>query len=571
MGEFIANDLKGESTTGASPIDYRKGRDAAGVVREKNSRFFGIDFGLITLIALGVLTLYWPVRTFDYVDLDDPQYVFANPHVLGGLSRHALAWAFTSQTGGLWQPLTMLSFMTEVWMHGAHPGWMHLDNVFLHALSSIGWYVLLRGMTGRKAPAFFTAAIFALHPLRVESVAWITERKDVLSMLMLVLSLIAYWRYTRRSNVLAYLASVALFVLALMSKAMVVTQPALMLLLDCWPLGRTRWCTPADPDLTDQHPSSVWRLLLEKIPFFAFSAIESFIALKTQSQIGARPDLVRLPLGDRLSTAIVGYVKYLGSLFIPGRLAVFYPYQMNLPLVIVFSSATLLLIITAVSLRLWRSKPYFCVGWIWFLLAMVPVSGLFQAGNQSIADRFSYLPSVGVTFAAVWITADAVQRRKRLGPLATFIGIAVLAGCAAVSRDYLWCWKDTISLFSRAADANRQPDPFIELHLGDAYMKANRPDLAIDHYGMAVQLDPNNASTQINLANLLMQTPPQSTMASYEYQAALLHYQRAILLKPMSVRAHYNCAVCLRALQREGEAQTEFNRAAELKEAQSEP
>jgi protein O-mannosyl-transferase len=545
------------------PIDSSHGRDTHGTSERR--KFSGVDYGLIALIALAVLALYWPVRTFNSVDLDDPQYVFENPTVLTGLNALTFKWAFVSQTGGLWQPFTMLSFLIEVRLHGQQPGWMHLDNLFLHTLSSIGWYVLLRGMTGRRGPAFFAAAIFALHPAHVESVAWITERKDVLSMLMLVLSLIAYWRYTRRSTPLAYLASLALFTLALMSKAMVVTQPVLMLLLDFWPLGRTRWCKPAGPQLDQRLPLSPRRLLLEKIPFFALSALDSFIALKTQADIGARPDLLRLPISDRLATAIVGYVRYLGTLFVPRHLAVYYPYQLNLPPVVVFASGVLLLIITAIIVRFWRNKPYVCVGWIWFVLAMVPVCGLFQAGDQSMADRFSYLPSVGLTFATVWLVADAVDRKQIARRLACVCGIMVLIVCAVLTRDYLSCWKDTISLFTRAAGANVQPDPTIELHLGDAYARAHRPDLAIDHYALSVELNPKNASTQINLANLLMQTPPESSMATYEYQAALSHYQYAIRLKPTNALAHYNCAVCLKALKQDDEAQKEFHKAAQLK------
>jgi protein O-mannosyl-transferase len=539
-------------------------QDAPETSTQRRRRFSSVDLGLIALIAFAVLVLYWPVRTYSSVDLDDPQYVFENSTVLAGLNAQTFKWAFFSQTGGLWQPLTMLTFLCEVRLHGPQPGWMHLDNLFLHTLSSIGWYVLLRGITGRRGAAFFTAAIFSLHPARVESVAWITERKDVLSMLMVVLSLIAYWRFVRRSNPSAYIVSLLLFTLALMSKAMVVTQPCLMLLLDFWPLGRTWWCKPAVRELEQQSPVSPLRLLSEKIPFFALSALDSFIALKTQSEIGARPDLLRLPLGDRLATVVVGYVRYLGTEFVPRHLAVYYPYQLNLPPAVVLASVVLLLIITTIILRFWRGKPYILVGWIWFVLAMVPVSGLFQAGDQSMADRFTYLPSMGLTFAAVWFVNDTMDAKQITRVFATACGALVLIVCAALTRDYLSCWKDTISLFTRAAQANVQRDPTIELHLGDAYAKAHRPDLAIDHYEWAAELNPNNASTQINLANLLMQTPPDSPRAAYEYRAALWHYQYAIRLKPGSALAHYNCGVCLNTLHEDPEAAREFKIAEKL-------
>jgi len=212
-------------------------------------------------------------------------------------------------------------------------------------------------------------------------------------------------------------------------------------------------------------------------------------------------------------------------------------------------------------IRFGRSRPYLLTGWIWFIVAMVPVSGLFQAGDQSMADRFTYLPSVGLTFAAVWFLADVVRRHRQrcFRYFAAICGAAALAVCAILSRQYLSCWVDTISLFTKAAQANGQPDANIELHLGDAYTTARQPDLAVDHYGLSLQLNPSNASVQINLANLLMQYSPEM---------ALPHYQTAIQLKPSNATAHYNYAVCLKALKRDAEADVEFDRANHLKAAE---
>ncbi len=522
------------------------------------------DVVAVGVIFFAVLAVYWPARTFDWINLDDPQYVFGNETVLTGLSWHTFKWAFTSTTGGLWQPMTMLSLLLDVRLHGPNAGPMHLENVLLHACSSVGWYILLRGITGRKWPAFFTAAIFGLHPARVESVAWITERKDVLSMFMLVLSLIAWWRFARRFSVPAYLLSLGLFCLALMSKAMVVSQPVLMLLMDVWPLGRTFWWRPRSGMVGRDNPPSpvpIARLIVEKLPFILLSAINSIIALRTQTAVGARSDWHHLPWSERLTTMIVGYANYLGELFWPRHLAVFYPYQHHVPLPLVIVAAVLLMMLTAIIVRFGKNRPFLLVGWTWFILALVPVSGLFQAGMQAMADRFSYLPSVGLTFAVVWFAADSVREfRSRLpGMLMVTTGVAALLALSLATREYLNCWHDSAAVFTRASQVRGIPrDSFIETHLADGLVAAGDPVSAMDHYQYALDLDPNVPPLQINLGNLLMKARPDM---------ALEHYKLATLLKPRDAVAHYDYAVCLKTLHQDAEADREFELARQFKQS----
>jgi tetratricopeptide (TPR) repeat protein len=330
-----------------------------------------------------------------------------------------------------------------------------------------------------------------------------------------------------------------------------------MLLLDVWPLGRTKWFPPELPDLQTQ-PLSVWSLVMEKIPFFTLSVLDSFIALRTQAIFGARPDLQLLPISNRIATALVGYVKYAGILFWPRNLAAYYPYQMNLPPSAAVASAILLLTITAVTIGLRKHRPYLMVGWCWFIIALMPVCGLFQAGDQALADRFTYLPSMGLTVAVVWLMAGDARTRQyiSLKVSAMMCGTVAVLACAVLSRGYLYNWSDTITLFTHAAEVNAQPDSRIELLLGDAYTAAHRPDVAIDHYVRSLQLNPSSSAAHVNLANLLL---------PYSPRMALPHYRAAVELKPNSSIDHYDYAVCLQALGRRPEADREFAEARRLR------
>jgi len=524
-----------------------------------NARFavwhvFTVDALLCAILFLSVVALYWPARSFSWIAFDDPEVVFFNPHTLRGLNWHTFRWAFRSYTGALWQPLTMLSFLLDVRLFGPSPGPMHLENVLLHGLSAAGWYVLWKGMTRQTIPAFFVAAYFAVHPAHIESVAWITERKDVLSMLMLVISLICYWRYTLEYSWGAYVASVIFCALALLSKPMMVTLPVLLVLMDLWPLGRTRWWHNAS--VIDQAPAvGLLRLIFEKIPFAALALGASIVALLSQSSAGAMAGLGGRPISDRIATAILGYVRYLGTAFWPRNLSIFYPYQSNMPAATVFAAALLLGLITAFAVRLRKRQPYLLAGWIWYLVTLVPVIGIVQVGSQSMADRYTYLPFVGLSVAIIWTVTNFVNRRSYSGMIAILAGSAGLVGCIIVSRIYLSCWANTLTLFGEAA--NLYPsDATIEAELGEGYRFANRPDQAIEHYDRSLQLNPNQFTAHTNLANLLL---------PYFPEMALPHYREAIRIIPASSKAHYNYALCLEKLKQNDAAQAEFAKAKQLK------
>src|SRR5438093_6101777 len=371
------------------------------------------NLAIAGLVVLGTLAVFAPALRHGFVNYDDPEYVTENPRVRAGLSWAGLGWAFAAPHAANWHPLTWLSHMLDAQLFGLAPAGHHASSVLLHAASAALLFGVLEGTTGAPWPSAFVAATFALHPLRVESVAWVSERKDVLAGLCWMLALAAYRRYVRRRGAAAYLLVVAAFVLGLLAKPMVVTLPFVLLLLDVWPLRR---------------PWNV-RLLWEKVPLFLLSAAVSALTVVAQRGAGAMASLESLPLGTRIAEAVVAYGAYLEKAFWPTRLAVFYPHR---PLLVaeVATSALVLVVISALALRERRRRPYLLVGWLWYLVVLLPVIGLVKVGEQAMADRFSYLPQIGVLIMVAWAAADAIGSRVVL-TAGAFVALAVCVALTA--------------------------------------------------------------------------------------------------------------------------------------------
>jgi len=429
--------------------------------RRKNARA-GLPVPLLGLGALllfiGTLVLYAPVRSFDFVNLDDPDYVANNPRVQAGPTPESLRWAFTRVHSSNWHPLTWISHMLDCAWFGLDPGRHHLVNVVWHSLSAALLFGWLTHLTGRPGLAWLVAALWAWHPLRVESVAWISERKDVLS---LAFGLGCLWAYTsavrsRSGNgsgrarfwvriVLAWLS----LALGLMAKPMLVTLPCVLLLLDYWPLQRTPALIHPDPRTPAARgaPESWSRLVVEKIPFFLLSAASSVITLRAQSVSGATVPLEVLPLSTRLAQAFVSYATYLEKTLFPIHLAPFYPYEPRSwgdP--IVWQSVGLILLVTLAA-ALWRRRsPWLAVGWLWFLGTLVPVIGLVQVGEQAMADRYTYLPHIGLIWAAVWWAASAVAGIPILRAPALLAAAGLIGAGALLTRGQLPHWRNTAAL-----------------------------------------------------------------------------------------------------------------------------
>ena len=389
------------------------------------------------------LVVYFRTVFADFINFDDDAYVYENPNVLGGLSLKGIYWALTAVHSSNWHPLTWISHQLDVSLFGPNAAGHHAVNVLLHSANSVILFFFLRQITGAFWRSAVVAAIFAVHPVHVESVAWISERKDVLSTLFWLLSSIFYVRWAKGVGGSAgrrdYLITLGLFVAGLAAKPMVVTLPFVFLLLDIWPLGRVEsFSLPA-----------IWKLVREKVPFFVFSAASAVITVIAQGSSGAIQSTNIIPLTDRFANAIVSYVKYVLVMFNPTGLGVWYPFESGLELPLVASSAVVLIAITAAAVHQWRVRPYLFAGWFWFVGTLVPVIGILQVGRQSMADRYTYIPHIGLSIALVWLGSELLTKAridKRISAAVTAAVVIALTIIAFIQVSY---WQNSETIYQR--------------------------------------------------------------------------------------------------------------------------
>jgi tetratricopeptide (TPR) repeat protein len=452
-------------------------------------------------LAVGTLALFAPAYSAGFVNYDDPDYVTANPHVQGGLTGPNVAWSFKTTHAANWHPLTWLSLQLDATVYGSESAaGFHLTNVVLHVSATVLLFVALRRMTGALGPPALVAALFAAHPMHVESVAWVAERKDVLSGLFWMLVLYAYARYAERPTPGRYLAVLGAFAVGLTAKPMLVTLPCVLLLLDYWPLDR----------------SGARRLVWEKMPLFALSVAAAAVTVYAQQTGGAVRTFAAVPVDERLANALTAYVRYLVLAVVPAGQSVFYPHPAHTPL---WQSAGALLVLAAITAAaVWhrRRAPYVLVGWLWFLGTLVPVIGLVQVGAQAMADRYTYLPYVGLFVAAVWGGSALTAGRPRLG---LAVGAAAVGACVVATWSRLPVWHDSLALWEDARWATSE-SAIAENNLGTALEAAGRADEADEHYATAVRLDPRHLEARYNLGNALVRRA-DAAGAVEEYEAAL--------------------------------------------------
>jgi Flp pilus assembly protein TadD len=491
-------------------------------------------------LAIATVCAYLPVRHDGFVSFDDDQYVTDNPNIRGGLTWQSVHWAFTAGLthkdphADYWRPLSFLSHAVDIEMFGLRPAGHHLMNVGIHAAAAVALFLVLESMTRAPWRCAFVAALFALHPLRVESVAWVTERKDVLSGLFFMLTLGAYTRYVRSPFSLPrYLAVLFAFALALMCKSMVVTLPFVLLLLDYWPLGRTRWVPPVVAGANVTVPPG-W-LLKEKLPLLALAAASSgvsYLGQRTASGWNFTP----VPTGIRIANAVLSYAGYIGKMFWPTRLAVWYPLRPGLSAPAVTVAGIGLVGVTTAVIRQARRRPWFVTGWFWYLGMLVPVIGVFQGSGEAMADRFPYIPMVGLFIMLGWsVPARALERRNRK-VITGVAAAAVLAVCAVLSRVQVGYWKDSETLFRHALDVTR--DNWVaHYNLGVVLQQAGKIEEAIAHYEQALRINSDDAKAHNNLGMALAQTG--------KLGEAIAHYEQALRLKPDYAEAHNNLGTAL--------------------------
>jgi len=539
------------------------------------------------VLALVTLAVFWQVRDHEFINLDDEQYVTQNPHVRGGLTAGGLAWAFTTTHASNWHPLTWLSHMLDSQLFGMSAAGHHLVNLLFHVANTLLLFLVLNRMTQTLWQSAAVAFLFALHPLHVESVAMVAERKDVLSTFFLMLTLWAYWVYTRSPGITRMIPVVAFFALGLLSKPMLVTLPFVLLLLDYWPLGRT-----AAPERTVPHPLPApglespgkkkkqkkkqtgegaaappvrkepsaaaaipWTLVTEKIPLFALTILSSIMTFHAQQKGGAMSSLDDIPLLKRLGNALISYASYIIKTVFPQGLAVFYPYPASLPAWQVLGSAALIGAITFFAVRFRKRFPYALVGWLWYLGTLVPVIGIVQVGMQSMADRYTYVPHIGLFIAVVWGVGEYAGRQlpgRKI--LAAFTGI-VFAGLTVITWNQITYWRSSITLFEHALSVTEQ-NSLAHLNLGVALVRAGKGSEAAEHYREVLRINPNSSGGHFNLANYYSSTGRKDE--------ALRHYREAIRINPRYTNAYNNLGLLMVSERRAEEAIPYYRSAIEL-------
>ena len=462
----------------------------------------------------------------DFINLDDPGYITENYHVQSGISLKNIQWAFTTVVLNNWHPLTMISHMLDWSLFGANASGHHLVSLLLHIGAVIFLFLFLNKTTNSLWPSAFAAALFALHPLRVESVAWAAERKDVLSMFFGMAALYAYAFYAESSKYSRYFICLILFTLSLMSKPMLVTLPFVLLLLDYWPLGR--WQKVLSISIENRYQFA-GKLVWEKAPFFIFITLS--IGLTLWSQRTGIASLDRLPIVDRAMNAILSYLYYIDKFVYPVDLAVFYPYPNYVSLWQVSVASLLLFGISIAVIYTSKKAPFFFVGWFWYLGTMVPVIGLVQVGNQAMADRYTYLPSIGIAIMLAWgvphlFRSEDIRRRVLLPT-----GSATIATLVFLSWMQCGYWENSISLFSHTLNVTKN-NYSIHNNIALPLSKEGKINEAIYHYNEAIRLNPNYAEAYNNRGTLYGKIR--------QYQLAIKDFNKAINLYPNYAEAHYN-------------------------------
>jgi len=550
------------------------------------------------VLAVSILAVYWQVKDHEFIDYDDNVYITDNPHVQSGLTSKSVVWAFTTTRAGNWHPLTWLSHMMDYRLFGLNPRGHHLTSLFLHITNSILLFLALRWATSTIWPSALVASLFAIHPLHVESVVWVAERKDVLSTFFWLLTILAYINYAKRPKKRSYLLVLLLFTLGLAAKPMLVTLPFVLLLLDYWPLNRfqlRRDCGSAEnksarslESSTQQLPPS--RLIAEKLPMFMLSGIFSVIALWAQERAGAMSGLEIVPFKWRIANALVSYVSYIGKMIWPRGLAVFYPHpQDSLPIWQVVLSGLFLLILSTVVVRLAARYKYGLVGWLWYLGTLVPVIGLVQVGEQAMADRYTYVPLIGLYIIIAWGLADLGKESHRRLTMLIVSVTSVLIMLALCSWQQARLWRTSIGLFEHTIKVTTN-NYVAHYTLGNALALQGNLAGAMAQYKEALRIRPNHAEVHNNLGNaLVLQGNLAGAVGHYKeslriissqgkthrnlgvaldrqgkHEEAIRHYKEALRINPRDAQSHNNIGVTLAEQGKLEEAIAHFSEAVRI-------
>jgi Flp pilus assembly protein TadD len=550
------------------------------LTRPKSDRLYVL--AVCVVLVLSTTLVYWRASSYGFINFDDPLYVTDNMQVHNGLTWKGILWAFTdTKSTGNWCPLTWLSLMLDSELFKAKPQAFHITNLLLHLANTLLLFMVLKQITGALWRSGFVAALFALHPLHVESVAWISGRKDVLSTFFWLLTIWAYAIYVRRPSFGRYVAIAAFFILGLMSKAMLVTLPFVLLILDYWPLRRLHLNEPAEGEVPIGSSSKTTaKLLREKIPLFVLTAFSCVLTYLAQQTGGAVRTFERVGLGIRLTNTMVSYVNYINKTFWPTGLAIYYPLPKTIPIWQVIQAGLILVGVSLLAIWWLRSRPYFLVGWLWYIGTLVPVIGLVQIGEQAMADRYTYVPLTGLFIAVTWgvnALANHWHFRKLILSISAAVTLSALMLCTNRQVAY---WRNNIALYEHTL-AVTDKNHVIHINLGMALLEQGQLDKAIKHQQEALRLRPGEPSALTNLGmalalqhrypeaikyyRLSLKSDPKEAATYNNLGAAILsnngdpeeavaNFRKALQLKPNYDNAHLNLAAVLTMQNRFDEA-----------------
>ena len=484
---------------------------------------------LVLLVVLATLLIYFPVTHHPFVNYDDGGYVINNPHIKSGLSWQTISWAFTTYYQANWHPLTWLSHALDFQLFQLEPGGHHAVNLLFHLLNVLLLFWVLWRATGYAGRSLMVAALFALHPINVESVAWIAERKNLLSMFFFLLALGTYRWYARRPRVGPYVLVALLYCCGLMAKPQVITFPFLLLLWDYWPLQRFGTAPGADADASAPHEhyasKSFSGLLVEKIPLFVLCAVSAWVTMVAQRAGGAMGELYTYAFPVRLGNAVVSYARYVWQAFWPSRLAPLYPHPTAVGWGQILASLIFIVLVSALVIRFGRRRRYLLVGWLWFLGAMVPMIGIVQVGGQAMADRYDYLPFIGLFIMVIWTLADWAQQRNLSPALQAGAGIALVAGLAVVTYRQVGYWNDNLTLWSHTLQVTAA-NYVAEDNLAGVLLGQGQRDEAMKHFQAAAEIYPSDPTSVMQLA-MYDQQHGLFREAITQYDKLLPHMQSA--------------------------------------------
>jgi tetratricopeptide (TPR) repeat protein len=492
------------------------------------------DILVCLFLVISTLSVYWQINKYDFVNFDDNEYVYDNRHVQDGFTLENIKWAFTTNTASIWHPLTWLSHMLDYQFYGLNPGRHHLTNLIFHIVNTLLLFFVFRKMTGHLWQSAFVASLFALHPLHVESVAWISERKDVLSTFFWMLTMWSYIWYVQHPRINKYLLVILFFILGLMAKPMLVTLPFVLLLLDYYPLYRFQKSADSNNSL---QRSTVFRLVIEKIPLFVLVVMASAITFYAQKHGGAVASLDAIPIQSRIANALVSYVNYIIKMIYPSNLAVIYPHPIIFPWWQITGACILLLSVSFIAVRFIKRSPYFFVGWLWYLGTLVPVIGLVQVGNQSMADRYTYIPLIGIFIIISWGIPEFVKRWHHVKRSLPIIATAILFVFMVITFSQVRYWKNSVTLFEHALNVTAN-NYIAHNNYGRLIMINNgKVDEAMSHFNKALNINPRSVEALNNIGVILA--------GRGKVEEAVLYFSKALTIQPYDEQTHFNLGLAL--------------------------